>query len=85
MSLMLQPMAGGSTRGERGGRATGIFADGVREVAPWMPMREAVLRKAGRHGAPDLPFVVALGALDRDTRLEHAVEALYGTEDSNGR
>jgi hypothetical protein len=50
-----------------------------------MPMREAVLRKAGRHGAPDLPFVVALRALDRGTRLEHAVEALYGTEDSNGR
>lgn len=37
-------------------------------------MRRAVLRKAGHYGELDLPLVVALGALDRDARLEHVID-----------
>ena len=78
--LRLTPIPRDRTRGERRGRATGLVFDGVREVAPWKAIHRAVLRKATRYGRPNLPYVVALGLMERAARLEHVLDALYGCE-----
>ncbi|WP_262031052.1 hypothetical protein [Microvirga sp. Mcv34] len=80
MLLSLRPIARQGTRGDGAGRATGILSDGIRTAAPWVTIREPLIRKAGHYGTPELPLVVALNMLDRDARLEHAIEGLYGTE-----
>jgi len=80
MSLSLRPIPRQNSRGDGTGRATGIFSSEIRVVQPWVKMREPLLRKAKRYGTPDLPLVVALNAADQDAELEHAIDALYGTE-----
>ncbi len=80
MSLRVRAVPKQGARGRTDGRATGMSSGGIRSVRPWESMRTAVLSKAGRYGEPDLPLVVALDALDQDARLDHAIDALYGTE-----
>jgi hypothetical protein len=44
------------------------------------PVRNAILAKAGRYGTPDLPYVVAINALDDDVDEIDVVAALFGDE-----
>ncbi|MDE1150301.1 MAG: hypothetical protein PW843_27445 [Azospirillaceae bacterium] len=80
MVLYLRPIPRRNTRGTETGRATGLVVQGLKATEPWDTIREPLFRKAGRYGTPDLPLVVAINAMEQSFRLEHAVEALYGTE-----
>jgi len=68
-----------NTRGT-GGRAiaTRMLPGGL--INPHLSIKSAIEGKAGRYGALDLPYVVAVNAFDPFARSESAIEALFGTE-----
>lgn len=53
---------------------------GVQFVEEHISIRNAVVKKANRYGALDLPFVVAVNAMGQFSSEEHADFALFGTE-----
>ncbi|MBM1170195.1 hypothetical protein [Microvirga arabica] len=80
MRLELRPIPRRSTRGERDRRATGVIFGGVRQASPQAAIRTALINKATRYGALDLPLVVAVNALDQAAGRDDVFTALLGTE-----
>lgn len=65
-------------RGKPGSALAGEIL-GARMISTWGPIRSAILRKGGKYGKLDAPFIVAVNATDQ-FGLEDAdvVEALFG-------
>jgi len=66
------------TRGGRG-RAMGFRMMAPLQVQPQEPIKAAILRKATRYGELDLPYVVAVNALQDWAGEESVTDALFGT------
>ena len=63
-----------------GGRAIGVQVMPGGVVEPHLPIRNALNEKAGRYGKPNLPFIIAVNALDQYANEDSAIEALFGTK-----
>jgi hypothetical protein len=68
----------GSTRGRDGG-SIGLQSFGAGLLHTAEPIRDAVKGKATRYGQLDLPYVIAVGALDDFADEDDALDALFGT------
>jgi hypothetical protein len=71
-----------ASRGKPGVRPIVGWSEGgpARPIDPRTPLRDAVMRKASRYGVPDLPYVVAVNALDSFVDRTAIMEALVGAE-----
>jgi hypothetical protein len=67
-------------RGRFGVRPLGTWFPDVQIIQPHIPLREAVIEKAGRYGDLNLPYVIAVNALDDDVERINIMEALFGEE-----
>jgi hypothetical protein len=68
-------------RGRKGIRPLGVWSHEGQFVNSSAPIRDAIINKAGRYGDLDLPYVIAVNALDRN--IVHQIdimEALFGKE-----
>lgn len=74
------------SRGEVGVRPLGMWWDvgedyGWYEIAPRLAIRDAIVKKAGRYGDVDLPYLIAVNALNEYAdRTDVQMEALFGRE-----
>ncbi len=66
-------------RGKPEVRPIGVQSTGVRWVDHRIPIREAIVEKAGRYGDLDLPYVVAVNVLEFINKID-VMEALFGKE-----
>lgn len=66
------------TRGQRG-RAMGVRMLAPLQVQPQEPIKSAILRKATRYGDLDLPYVVAVNAIEDYAGEDSAIDALFGS------
>jgi hypothetical protein len=78
LHLRFTAMPRGSTRGSSG-RAIGVhwLAGGI--IHPEEPIADAIRGKAGRYGKLDLPYLIAVNALETYAREESAIDALFGS------
>ena len=67
-------------RGKPGTRPIGLQFYGLKFMDARTTIRNALCTKAGRYGDLDLPYVVAVNALDRSTDFMAIMEALFGKE-----
>jgi len=67
-------------RGKPGTRPIGLQFYGLKFMDSRTTIRDALCTKAGRYGDLDLPYVVAVNALDRSTDFTAIMEALFGKE-----
>jgi hypothetical protein len=67
-------------RGKPGVRPLGAIEAGSGWVNAVIPLRSKITKKATRYGTLDLPFVVAVNAMDISTETEDEAAALFGTE-----
>lgn len=67
-------------RGKPGTRPIGLMFHGPQFMDSRTAIRGALCAKAGRYGDLDLPYVVAVNALDRSTDFTDVMEALFGKE-----
>lgn len=68
-------------RGKEGVRPLGAFLPMEMEwLDPQTPIREVIKDKATRYGKLELPFIVAVNALEDFARREHIMDALFGRE-----
>jgi hypothetical protein len=65
---------------QAGGRAIGsrVLPGGV--VTPHVAIKSAIEGKAGRYGDLNLPYVIAVSALEEFANADSAIDALFGTE-----
>lgn len=68
-------------RGQAGIRPLGLHMPEVQWVDSKSPIRQAILKKGGRYGKLDLPYVVAVNALDPFVDDIDFTEALFGSEE----
>jgi hypothetical protein len=80
MELKIEAIPRQKTRGQIGDRIIGIQMGEAEWVESHVAIREAVRRKAGRYGALDLPYVVAVNCLCLHSDEETAVDALFGSD-----
>ena len=66
-------------RGKPGIRPIGALSTGVRWVDHRTPIGNAIIKKAGRYGNLDLPYVVAVNVLEFIDEID-IMEALFGKE-----
>lgn len=78
--IRIEPVPRMKTRGALGERAIGARMGGVQLVEDYISIRNAVIKKANRYGALDLPYVVAVNAMGQFSDEDHADFALFGTE-----
>lgn len=76
----IEPIPRLSKAGSLPDRAIGIRMGGVKTVEDHVSIREAVIKKANRYGALDLPFIVAVNSMAEFSKEDQAVMALFGTE-----
>jgi len=62
-----------------GGRAVAVRMMPALMVQPQEAIKDAVLGKAGRYGDPDLPYIIAVNALEQYAEADDAEDALFGT------
>lgn len=68
-------------RGRSGARPIGMLGHEPKFVDSSTPIRNAILAKAGRYGDLDLPYVIAVNALDEASVDETDImDALFGAE-----
>ena len=67
-------------RGKPGTRPIGLQFYGPQFMDSRTAIRDALCTKAGHYGDLDLPYVVAINALDRSTDFTDIMEALFGKE-----
>jgi len=67
-------------RGRPGHRPVGTTSEGARMVDSRTPIRDAIMGKAERLKALDLPLVIAVNALDSFVDRDAVLEALFGQE-----
>lgn len=79
LHILIEPIPK-NLRGQGGGRAIGgrMLPGGV--VRPHEAIASAIRGKAGRYGELDLPYVVAVNALETYANRESVIDALFGTE-----
>jgi len=68
-------------RGRAGVRPLGMQFYQLVCIEPRVAIRDAIVKKAGRYGEPDLPYVVAANALDENVDEIDVEEALFGKEE----
>lgn len=78
--IRVEPVPRRRNRGNLGERAIGAHMGGVQFVEDHISIRNAVVKKANRYGALDLPFVVAVNAMGQFSSEDDADFALFGTE-----
>ncbi len=66
-------------RGRPGVRPIGMRSSGAQSVDHRTPIRDAIVEKAGRYGEIDLPYIVAVNALEPVDETD-IMEALFGKE-----
>lgn len=66
-------------RGKPGVRPIGMQSYGVQRVDHRTPIRDAIIDKAGRYGELDLPYIVAINAVEPIDQID-IMEALFGKE-----
>lgn len=73
---------GPKNRGKPGIHVLGVFASGgpTPLIDTKTAIKKAVQKKAGRYGKLDLPYVIAVNALDTFTDRIDVLDALFGTE-----
>jgi hypothetical protein len=70
-----------SNRGRAGIRPLGFQFSGAQYVDSWTPLRDAIRQKAGRYGALDVPYVIALNLIAEWPPDEIDIgQALFGEE-----
>jgi hypothetical protein len=67
-------------RGRPGRRPIGTMSAGARVIDPRTPVRDAIMGKAERFKALDLPLIIAVNALDSFVDRDAVLEALFGRE-----
>jgi len=73
------------SRGKPGLRTVAMKSTGIQIIEPWVAIRDAIVRKAGRYGIVGVPYVVAVNAIKEQVSSEkirrmHIMEALFGKE-----
>lgn len=76
----IEPIPRSTKPGSLPDRAIGVRMGGVKTVEDHVSIREAVIKKANRYGALDLPFIVAVNSMGEFSKEDQAVMALFGTE-----
>ena len=66
--------------GKDGVRPLGFLSQKLRWMDPIVPIRDAIVRKAGRYGDFDLPYVIAVNILGNHLDRIDIMEALFGKE-----
>ena len=69
------------TRGKPDVRPIALLAPEGGIVTPWLPLRDALLGKAGRYGDLEVPYVIAVRAMDDLAGLDDFAQALFGDEE----
>ncbi len=67
-------------RGRPGHRPVGSMSAGAKMIDPRTPVRDAIMRKAERFKALNLPLIIAVNALDPFVDRDAVLEALFGRE-----
>ncbi|MCL0075719.1 hypothetical protein M1O17_02420 [Dehalococcoidia bacterium] len=67
-------------RGKPGTRPIGLRFHGVHRMDSRTAIRDAICGKAGHYGDLDLPYVIAVNALDGSVDFTDIMEALFGKE-----
>jgi hypothetical protein len=75
----IRPYPRRGTRGDPNERAIGIQTLEPFVGIPELPIRAAIMGKAGRYGDLQLPYIVAVNSMGIYAREDHVVDALFGS------
>ena len=78
--IEIQPLPKAKLRGKTNVRPIGVMTKGFRLVDDRTPIREAIIEKGNKYGDLDLPYVVAVNAIEPIDEIS-IFEALYGKEE----
>ncbi|MCL4559312.1 MAG: hypothetical protein M1281_01700 [Chloroflexi bacterium] len=78
--IEIQPIPKFKLRGNRGVRPIGSRSTGIRMVDNWTPIRDSIIEKGKKYGELDMPYVIAVNALEYVDTID-ILQALYGQEE----
>jgi hypothetical protein len=78
--IEIQPIPKSKLRGKAGIRPIGTRFTGIRGVDHRTPIRDSIVEKGRKYGELDLPYVVAVNALEPGIDQDDILEALFGKE-----
>jgi hypothetical protein len=78
--IEIQPIPKAKLRGKAGIRPIGTRMTGIRGVDHRTPIRDSIIEKGRKYGELDLPYVVAVDALEPGIDQDEILEALFGKE-----
>jgi hypothetical protein len=78
--IKIQPIPKFKLRGKSGVRPIGMRSTGFRTVDNWTPIRDSIIGKGRKYGGLDMPYVIAVNALDHVDKID-ILQALYGQEE----
>jgi hypothetical protein len=78
--IEIQPIPKSKLRGKSGVRPIGSRITGIKMVDNWTPIRDSILEKGRKYGELDMPFVIAINALEPVDTID-ILQALYGQEE----
>lgn len=78
--IEIQPIPKMKLRGKNGVRPIGARSTDFRMIDNWTPIRDSIVEKGRKYGDLDIPYVIAVNALEPADTID-IVQALFGQEE----